>query len=151
MLLRRHRGPSSTLTHDVGMTPRELLLALLGTDRPADAACRGALVHGALVADWRPHLAQAESLQMIYTRRAQHLETRGIRHLGATEFPGRIAASGQSQVTLMGVHSDSWNFVVALTPDLSDLVAVIAVDARLCPRPILRRSDSERAWSGHCR
>jgi hypothetical protein len=110
--------------------PRERLLSLLREEYPAEHACADALRDGSGMLAWQTeHLGSADVLAEIYTRRAKHLDSYGIREIGADDFPRLILESGDERVALLSVHSPTWNFVVALTADRSAVLCATAVDA----------------------
>jgi hypothetical protein len=107
---------------------RDLLVAALVANAPAENACRDALRAGASFLRPGDRSVAVSSLVTIYERRARHLAEHGIRTIGFDEAVERFRDQ-DGAVKLAQVHSDDFNFVIFLDPVEPAAVACLAVDA----------------------
>ena len=107
---------------------RDLLVAALVADTPAENACREALLAGASFLPPADRSVAVSGLVTIYARRARHLAERGIRTIGFDRAVERLRDQ-DGAVKLAQVHSDDFNFVIFLDPVEPAAVTCLAVDA----------------------
>jgi hypothetical protein len=106
---------------------RESVIDALTSDEPADAACRAALLSGAIFAASDQPVDSAELLT-IYSRRERHLRERSIATIGLDTAVDRLETHG-GPVAVVDVHARDFNFVIWLDPVKPVVISCLAVSA----------------------
>ncbi|MEH0982046.1 hypothetical protein [Micromonospora sp. CPCC 205556] len=108
---------------------REELTSLLGSDAPANAACRAALEQGASFHIWDGSIP-ASTLAPAYRRREAITRGRGIPTLGFAVAVETLDALGDQPVRLGGVRQlePPYHFQLFLSADATSVLACLAVD-----------------------
>jgi len=106
---------------------KAILLRLLEVDNPADAACRVALQEGA-IASLPGEAVAISSLVPIYSRRLDHLRSKGTRFIGGDAID-RLRNSGADEVLITSVHGARDTFVVFITPDKTAVAGCVGIDS----------------------